>query len=199
MKVSSCVAFAVGGCAAISLLLALSGCNSQQPDTTPLPNCQTGYAVWMSQAPKKDEFIPGIDFGAIDWGNWNDKLLFAVWVDRKDVGMNNGRGVVPQKTGPGRAEATYTVTCSPPDVKVECYSTDGTSGSVTVNGQRHDVSQGRLFLVSIAGGEVRVKQLSRDGLSAPNGPADNPPECFVKLKDDPEVRTFFGKGAGKSK
>jgi hypothetical protein len=199
MEAFSCVTLAVGGRAAIIFLLCFSGCKSQQPDLTPGPNYENGYTFWESQAARKDESIPGIDFAAIDWGNWNDDLLFAVWVDRKQVGMSYGRSVVGTKTGPGRGEATYSVSCGQPDVRVECRSTDGTTGALTVNGQRYDLSQGRLFLVSIAGGAVRVKQLNRDGLIAKAGPQDDPPECFVKLKDDQEVRTFFGKDAGKPK
>jgi hypothetical protein len=34
--------------------------------------------------------------------------------------------------------------------------------------------------------------LKRDGLSAKPGPNDEAPECFTKLKADPEITAFFG-------
>jgi hypothetical protein len=201
MNTHSRLALIVYGCFALSWPLCLVGCRSQQPDTTPSPKTDNGYTSWASQAPKKSESIPGIDFATVDWGTWNDGLLFAVWVDRDPKPVaSSGRGITGSKTGPGLWDAKYRVWCDPPKVNVECDSTDGTSGSLTVNGgQRLDLSQGRLFLVSTAGGEVRVKQLNRDGLSAKQGAQDTPPECFVKLKDDPEVKAFFAKSAGNPK
>src|SRR5206468_2023426 len=117
------------------------------------------------------EAVRGIDVGMIEWGLWNDDLVFAVWLDRAG-GLGSagghvgsfGRNITLANADGGGREVSYQVRAEAPDVKVECKTTDGKSGTVTVNGGKpYDLSAGRLFVISAASGTVRVKQLNRDG------------------------------------
>jgi hypothetical protein len=78
-----------------------------------------------------------------------------------------------------------------------CETTDGKTGIVTINDQKHDLAQGSLFLVSTRGGELRVLQLKRDTLKLKA--EDVPKESLETLiRSDEEIGPFFAK-AGKSK
>ena len=155
-----------------------------------VPRQRTGEPPGVETCRRKG-CCPGDRFATLNWGLWNDHLVFAVWVDRIPKG-NYGTSMPGTKLDTGHWDQKYSVYFrDPPAVEVECRTTDGKGGSVTVNGKSYDSAQGAIFLVHSSSGEV--KQLNRDGLSAKPGVQDNPPDVFLKLKADPEVKAFFAR------
>jgi hypothetical protein len=62
---------------------------------------------------------------------------------------------------------------------------DGTKGSVVINGQKRDIVEGNLFLVSTKASPAKITQRKRDGqLKEWNG-------LETLAKEDPEVRKFI--------
>src|SRR5258706_10502867 len=180
-------------------LMALVGCRNKQPDDVPETEADAVTASWGWPI-RSGESNPGISSATIDYGTWDNNLVFAVWLDR-EPGLNHGsskQGTKSQgtKSQAGKWEEKFWVSyASSPEVKAECVTTDGRAGSVTVNGKSFDLAQGNLILVSTAGGTVRLKQLKRDGLDTKPGQKEDPPAGFAKLKKDPEVIAFFRRQA----
>ena len=139
-------------------------------------------AIWDS--PEKPNPVPGIDYAAVTYYLWNDRVVFALWTDSDN---NYGAREVAGDHLRGHIEFRN----RGPKVKFDCNTPDGKSGSLTVHDQQFDLSQGSLILVSASGGTVRLKQLKREGMAAvlPNGTR----EGFQKLKTDPEIAKFFAK------
>jgi hypothetical protein len=48
------------------------------------------------------------------------------------------------------------------EIAWSCSTTDGTNGTVTVDGQRFDLSKGALFLVSTSDPTIKVEQIAVD-------------------------------------
>jgi hypothetical protein len=70
---------------------------------------------------------------------------------------------------------------------VEGHTTDGTTGSITIDGQKFELQAGALFLVATRGEKPLIKQLRREGLRIEK-------EAFWGMaKADAEVGAFFGK------
>jgi hypothetical protein len=199
---------AVFGVVALCGLADLAGCTSKAlpPPPAPGPRFDNGYTSWAADSSKADQ-VRGIDFGMVEWALWNDDVVFAVWVDKPGaIGASGGhvgsfgRNITPAKTEGGGWQVSYQVLVESPAAVVECKTTDGKTGTVTVNrGQSYDLAAGRLFLLSTAGGSVKLKQLSREGLTGKPGAVGNPPEVYVKLRDDADIRAFYAKGGEKEK
>jgi hypothetical protein len=193
------------GTVALCGLAVVIGCSTKAlpPPASPGPRCDNGYTSWSVSS--KGDQVRGIDVGMVEWGLWNDDVLFAVWIDKPGgVGESAGhigsfgRNVVPGKTEGGAWKATYEVRVESPTANFECKTTDGKTGTVILNGgQSFDLAAGRLFLLSTAGGSVKVKQLNREGLTGKPGAIADAPECYVKLRDDAELRAFYTKGGEK--
>ena len=139
-------------------------------------------AVWDS--PEKTNPVPGIDYAAVTYYLWNDRVVFALWADTDN---NDGERLFSGD----RLHGHIAFRDRRPAVKFDCNTPDGKSGSLTVHDQQFDLSEGSLILVSTSGGTVRLKQLKREGMAAilPNGTR----EGFQKLKTDPEIAKFFAK------
>ncbi len=167
--------------------------DSGQPDAALLPSVDQGSAFWGDSNPDP-KLAPGIDFASVRWWNWNDDIVFAVWVDRPRLDGNHGFERLTD-----RPTEIWRYWLDPQGINLECLTTDGKAASLTVKNERFDLSQGRLILISTVGGQVRVKQLTRDNLNLKAGHGREPPESLVKLRDDAEVRAFFGaaRNAGK--
>src|SRR5262245_24027808 len=80
IKHSRFAAFALAVC----LLAGIAGCNTSKPlPAAPLgPRYENGYTIWNADESVKGEPVRGMDLGTIEWGLWNDDLVFAVWLDR---------------------------------------------------------------------------------------------------------------------
>ena len=76
-------------------------------------------------------------------------------------------------------------------VEFHCKTKDGLSGPVKISDAAYDLANGGLFLVSISGDEVHVKQLKRDMRSQ----KFDPESLAAFGKGDAEIVEFFAKNA----
>ena len=123
------------------------------------------------------------------YGNWGDKKAVVVWSDFQ--GANSVGGSVSS------AHAEYHGRVEHRDgrrIDWKCETSDGTTGTVIINGANYDLTKGRLFLVSTKEGPVRVVQLDRDLSSPASGHSD-----LERLAKTDEVVTAFVAGSQKSK
>ena len=175
----------IRACAALLLFVALGGCQS----ITSTPSVATGPRVPMSDVavwntPEKADAVPGIDYAAVTYYHWDDRLVFALWVD-----TNNNLG--DRKYGKFSCEGSIDFVDRRPSVKFECKTPDGRSGTLTVDGRKFELSDGLLILVTTSGGKVRLKQLQREAM-VPLTPSGTP-QSFETWKTDPEIAEFFAK------
>lgn len=159
------------------------GCGPSAPPPVAGPReILTDVAVWNSL--DNPNPLPGIDYAAVTYYLWNEHLVFALWADNDN---NDGY----REFSAEHLEGNIKFRDDRPMIKFDCSTRDGKSGSLTVHDQNFDLSEGSLILVSTSGGEVRLKQLKREGLATvlSNGKR----EGFEKLKTDPEITKFFAK------
>jgi hypothetical protein len=75
-----------------------------------------------------------------------------------------------------------------------CSTQDGTSGTVTIDGQQFDLAKGAVFLVSAMKDETRVEQLAVDMSKLQGGPVQ---DRLPALADtEPRIAAFFKKARG---
>jgi hypothetical protein len=171
-------------------LILLAGCESPRPTTgrtfDPSP-VHHGFTDWGPPPGAEKGSVPGTDFATVHHVTWKRSIVFAIWVDLPPSRSWGYAPVVDGQTGwfhdPPFPKVEYDFRMRPEAVS-----------QVTINGQRFGLDQGWLFLVSVRGGAVRVKQLNRDVLSAPT--PHGRPEVFAALKADPEVVGFFARTKG---
>ena len=169
--------------AALFSLIALGGCQSR----TSAPSRAAGprdvlsdVDVWDTPAGHKT--VPGIDYAAVTYYLWNDHLVVALWSDNNDnLGARNFSG--------GHLYGSIDFLDKRPSVQFDGNTPDGRNGTLTVNGQKFDLSNGSLFLIATSNGSVRLKQLQREGLARINSSGQR--ESFQKLKTDPDIVEFF--------
>lgn len=116
------------------------------------------------------------------------QVAFVVWTDFRKVGGSSGGGASlagMDFRGAMRSAAGVEVGWS-------CQTRDGQSGAVTIQGQSFDLADGQLFLVSTAGGAVRIRQLRLPEMQGSHA-------AFERLAADvPDVGAFV-KAAGAHK
>jgi hypothetical protein len=102
----------------------------------------------------------GVDGSTYSYHYWAEGLAILIWHDVS----SGGAGC----TGSGSTEdPVYRLEC---DVEAldgrrfnwEIHTSDGVTADMWIEGQRYDLSQGTMFLVSSLDGEVEVVQLHRD-------------------------------------
>ena len=179
---------------AVAALCSLLAACGKQPEnrSAPIPdvNANASQTGWGN--PEAGKGVPGIDYARIHWYTWNDRLVLALWLDRWEGGGSRGHSGHGE---PGVYKGEFNVSYKGfefkgvADVDLKCTTTDGTTGPVTINDEKYDLSQGSLLLVSRSGGKLRTKLLSRPGLPRPDINGD--PKVFENLKTDPEVVAFF--------
>src|SRR5438093_1027426 len=95
---------------------------------------------------------------------FNDRVALVVWVDA--MGLGHGGG---SSSGQPTFEG-HSLFADGRKVVWTCSTRDGKNGIVTVDGVRHDLAQGSVFLISTKGGITKVEQLPIDlGALAPGG------------------------------
>lgn len=149
----------------------------------------SGWCDWGPPPGGEKGLIGGIDLAHIHYVTWKNEIAFLLW---SDLGLGISWGNHSTSSG---SDAEYVRSGdmrdpNHPKIEYELRTPDGKTGSVRVNGQKMDLSQGWLILVSVRSGEVRIKQLQRE---APNStpPLQGHPEVLDKLKADPEIVAFF--------
>jgi hypothetical protein len=125
--------------------------------------------------------VPGIDVGSAALAGWNGENVFIVWTDTSSSGSNS------HTTDRGASYGGHFVDKGGRRVEYRCDTPDGRTGVLTLAGRDYDLGQGTLFLVSTAGPEARVLQLSRDVRTL-----KVTPDAFWKLAEgDKEIAEFF--------
>lgn len=187
-------------CAIVGCTLLLQGCESNKepspvPKTTaPGPSSSAfghGAICWVSNRDKPAPGpVPGIDHASILVARWGEGMAYVVWTD---MYQPSGGGGAASSYDPVRRIAYHGSfeTGGKRAIEHKCTTTDGKTGSISVNGQALELAAGSLILASTADGKIRLKQLKRDTLQMQ--PKE---ETFRDLaKTDPEISAFFSRVA----
>jgi hypothetical protein len=185
-------------CGFLAAVALSAGCGRTSSGPAPLTfdinDFNSGWCDWGPAPGGEKSLTAGIDLAHIHYVTWKDKVAFLLW---SDLGVGISWGNLSTSSG-SDAEYVRTGHINDPDflkIEYELRTPDGKTGSVTVNGQKMDLSQGWLILVSVRGGKLHIKQLQREALNA-TPPLQGHPEVLDKLKMDPEIVAFF---AGKKR
>ena len=174
-------------------LLTAAGCSNKPPPSPASSNSiGGGQYEWHSFKELKPE--AGLDEAQASFGTWGNAasgsgLAFVILSDvvgpSKVETKSSGKISGQQRSTDGR------------QVDWQCDTSDGKTGTVTLNGQVYDLAQGSLFLVSTKGTEARMLQLKRDTMKLKVG---NDPKVTLEslIKGDEEIGPFFA-NAGKPK
>jgi len=191
---------AVGGVCLIVVggALCLAGCEakSTRPPVVITPPPASSQAVgytsfsWSSdELPPRPGPVPGIDHASLVLGKMGDGAAYVVWTDLYNAsgggGAGGGRGSAP----PNHDAVSYHAHLyrDTTRIEVKCKTPDGKTGTLELNGEKLELADGSLILVSTTGPKIRWKQLQRDTLQMPPER-----ETFEELaKTDPEIKDFF--------
>lgn len=190
--------------ASLGILVGIALCSlvsCKQPEKPgPPPQTNSGRAAWGRGTDKEGKLRPGVDFAVVQYVTWDGRIVFALWTDlggAPDSFPNDLSSFLhPNRAG---AEGRYGGSLqekSVPGAPVIEYSavTDGSTGSATVAGQKFDLAEGFLVLVSTADNKVQTKQVKRDHLKvSPSGTNVEVAEALQQLKADPEIVAFFAR------
>jgi hypothetical protein len=160
----------------------LTGCGSTSPG---------GWGVrsidW-SQLTADKPTVPGIDHADVRIGLYVNTPVLAVWSDGQQGGFNASwdstrkavhyEGAITSRRGR--------------NVAVQCYTSDGKTGSVTIGDETFELGSGSLFLVASSGTKTVVKQVRRD-LSKLGSDSEG---FSTTAMADVEIRTFFEQPRG---
>jgi hypothetical protein len=181
--------------AAAMLLLTTLVISCQRGNAPPPPAPAKGPAVYITQnvtawahRTQSQGGTPGLDFAHIAYGTWEDRVVFAVWIDfdRVRTGGDHFNEINEQ---PEKRYAGESVDLDGRKITFECKTADGAAGAITVNGKSFDLTEGWLILASPARGEL--KQLKPERLSANPESPQALPAAFEQLKAHPDVQAFF--------
>lgn len=116
------------------------------------------------------------------YGFWGDGKAVLVWSAIPDADFGSGT------TDSGAEYHGLHLAEDGRRIEWTCTTDDGTTGSVTINGNSYDLSAGRVFLVRVEGGETTVVQRDTSQLAD-----SNLIRTLVDwLANDEDVRAFFG-------
>lgn len=124
--------------------------------------------------------MPGIDDASVNFGVCGDGYALVVWCD--------GGGSFGANWDMSRNAIKYEGSFSARDGReytVECFTADGKTGSVSIDGQPFKLDDGSLFLVATEGVTTSVRQLQRKLLKPEM-------DALMKLaKTDTDIKAFF--------
>ena len=189
-------AWQTGLVALISLTQA--GCSSTT--TTPIIRPRMGQGVVKLQDAEKMELMPGngLDNARIPYFTWYGKTVIVVWSDAplcSSIG-SSGNTIEGALVWGGKGTLVYRGTDGQLNREI-AFSTEFQDahevqkGQFTINGESYDLTNGGLFLVSGADGNVQVKQLNRDVSELRLTPHD----LVAFGQADPEINGFFSKAS----
>jgi hypothetical protein len=175
---------AIHGQSVFVLLFAalLFGCGSNSPPGLGVRS--VGWSQWARDKPTE----PGIDHADVRIGLYADTPVLVVWSDGQGGSFNASwdrtRNAVHYE-GAFRSRGGR-------NVAVQCYTSDGKTGSVTIGDETFELGNGSLFLVASSGTKTVVKQLRRD-LSKLGTDSDG---YHANATTDDEIKTFFEQPGG---
>jgi hypothetical protein len=170
-------------------LSTLAGCEvTTTPTTTPTASREVGSGfVYLTDAEMKGLMSGyGADRACIPYITLDSKPVLVLWSDAPwsacGTSGNSSSGVLVYRGKDGQLNR---------EVAFSAEIQNPAKGRATIHGKTYDLAKGVLFLVSGAGGDVQVKQLSSD-VSKLNFEPHN----LVALgKANPEITAFFSKPA----
>lgn len=164
-------------------LVAVVGCDRGDSKPSPAAKARTRTAGWSGAG---QEGVPGLAHAELAFAEYEDELTFVLWTDTGESAKADsqsagavfrGHGGVGEGTDDGvfrsfrrtwdksRNSIKYAGYFHATDgrkITFECYTTDGKTGSLNVDGKTFPLEKGILFLVSTVTGKTNVKQLKRD-------------------------------------
>jgi hypothetical protein len=135
---------------------------------------------------KSDQQVVG--HGTVAWHELNDKVCLIVWWDFRDQDAVVGSFSSHSSSGPGGATWDSTRATSDGrkfDLKVTT-DIDGRKGDVVINGEKHRLEDGRIFLVTTRGPQPGVEQI-RDQL---DGFRPTWPNLDRLAESEPKIKEF---------
>jgi hypothetical protein len=157
----------------------LLGCGSSSPQ---------GWGVRVvdwSQSTPGTPTVPGIDDAAVRIGLYGNRPILVVWYGGGGGGFEAGwdgtRKAVHYKGDFASREGQK--------LAVECFTSDGKTGAVTIGGETFELGNGSLFLVAPGGTKTLVKQLRRD----PSKLGSDSEGFKAYAKSEAEIKAFFEK------
>ena len=186
-----------------AMLLALSaafiGCRQGAPPTFPQSfkgNFDAGAMHFEFNRDRPKNRIPGRDFASVAYLQWCDdvshpddaSIALVVWTDVEShtATVHAGRMNVEG------AEGTFEFLLGD-SLKMTCRTTDGRTGSLTVNDETLDLANGCLILVATVEGKLRTRQIQHNRLKRTPRQSGGYEE-YENLSRDPEIIAFFGNG-----
>ena len=155
----------------------LTGCGSDSP-----PGWGVRTVDW-SQLTADKPTVPGIDHAAVHIGLYANSPVLVVWSDGQGGSLNASwdrsrkavhyEGAITSRRGR--------------NVAVQCYTSDGKTGSVTIGDETFELGSGSLFLVASSGTKTVVKQVRRD-LSKLGSDSEG---FQTNAMADAEIKAFF--------
>ncbi|MHC4631906.1 MAG: hypothetical protein ACYS9C_11645 [Planctomycetota bacterium] len=157
-------------------ILLLMGCDSK-------PRSGSNWSRWSSTG--VPDPVHGIDTGSAYFGRYQKGTAIIVWVDVLHCTLK----IKPtwDKTTDCVKYAGYVESVSRRRVDVECYVEEPMKGSATIGGQKYDLANGSLFLISVRSPQTRVAQIKQD-IYTVTPRARNRKQL---VEDAPEIRAFF--------
>jgi hypothetical protein len=138
------------------------------------------HVVTWSESNVGEERVPGIDQASVHFGLCGGANALVIWSDGGGsfgAGWDKSRNAV-------KYEGVFTARDGR-KYRVECFTADGKTGPVTIDGQAFELRDGSFFLVAGRGPRAVVKQLRRE---LPAAETDSLREL---AENDPEIKSFF--------
>jgi hypothetical protein len=143
-----------------------------------------GHVVSWSHIEAGKEPVPGIDSAAVQFGTYGDGYAPVFWSD----GGGGGFGAQWDKS---RQAVHYDGTIATPDghkIRVECFTADGKTGTVLIDGKKCPLESGPLFLIKTSGAEIEIRPLSIDSVTL----QPETERLQALAAENAEIRSFFG-------
>ena len=170
------------------MFLTLAGCGDMPP-----PAGGLGIHILRLSPSVKEGLMPGNDDAFVPCITWNYKPALVIWSDAPK-GTFDGNYKRRNQVPTGKGVLIYRGTVNQPDLEVPISGEVENigKGEFTINGETYDLAKGAVFLVSGVGGDLQVKQLSRDM----NQLSLDPHELVAFGEADSEITRFFNTSRG---
>jgi hypothetical protein len=169
---------AVGGSAGVvAAICLLVGCGSGAPAGW------GGRIVSWSHTEAGKQPVPGIDSASVKFGTYGEGFAPIFWSDDPGGGLGaHWDATRKQVHYQGELYAVDSRT-----IRIECFTSDGKTGTVLINGQEYRLETGPLFLIKTSGREIVVRPIARD----PAMLRADSQELQQLAASDADIKAFF--------